>query len=402
MPRFEESELSDQPDSIVRRSTQPGSVSRPVVSPLQPSVVYSSTDPDELDDQYEGRLAGYTYAREGHPNADALASTLGWLEGASSTGVVTSSGMAALGSVFLGLLEAGDHILGGDQLYGRSHRMLTVDLPRMGFEATLADAGDLQAFRAALRSNTRAILVETVSNPTLRIPDLPGIARLADERGLLLVVDNTFTTPRMFRPFDHGADVVVHSVTKLLAGHSDVTLGFAVAADGVVNEAMREAAVTWGLTPSPFDCWLAERGLHTFELRYDRAEATAARLADAFAETDGVEAVVYPGREDHPDRARATELFGGRGGTMVCVRLAGGRDHANAFIRAASPIRFAPTLGDVSTLLSHPASSSHRRLSESEREALGITQGFIRISVGIEDPDTLISHLTAAAQTLGS
>lgn len=396
--------MSDQSDSIVRRSTPPDSASRPVVNPLQPSVVYSSTDPDELDAQYEGTLAGYTYAREGHPNADTLASTLGWMEGAPAGGVVTSSGMAAIGAVFLGLLEQGDHVVGGDQLYGRSHRMLTVDLPRLGFETSLADPTDCDAVEAAIRPETRAILVETVSNPTLRIPDLLGISQLAADRGLLFLVDNTFITPRMFRPLGHGADVVIHSVTKLLAGHSDVTLGFAIAADQAVNEAMRDAAVTWGLTPSPFDCWLAERGLHTFELRYDRAESTAAALADALAGADGVEAVFYPGRDDHPDRARSKELFGGRGGTMVSIRLAGGREHANAFIRAASPIRFAPTLGDVSTLLSHPASSSHRRLSESEREGMGITEGFIRISVGIEDPDTLIPHLAAAAaaQTLGS
>lgn len=394
--------MFDQSDSIVRRSTPPGSVSRPVVNPLQPSVVYASTDPDELDAQYEGRLSGYTYAREGHPNADAVGATLGWMEGAASSGVVTSSGMAAVGAVFLGVLERGDHIVGGDQLYGRSHRMLTVDLPRMGFETTLTDPSDADAIGAAVTEQTRAILVETMSNPTLRIPDLAGIARVAAERGVLLVVDNTFTTPRMFRPFEHGADVVIHSVTKLLAGHSDVTLGFAVARTEALNAAIREAAVTWGLTPSPFDCWLAERGLHTFELRYDRAESTAGTLADALAAVPEVEAVFYPGRDDHPDRDRAVELFGGRGGTIVSIRLAGGREAANAFVRGASPVRFAPTLGDVSTLLSHPASSSHRRLSEAKREALGISEGFIRISVGIEDPDILIPHLVAAAETLGS
>lgn len=395
-PQFEETTLSHQPDSIARHSPLPGSVSRPVTNPLQPSVVYASTDPDELDAQYEGRLSGYTYAREGHPNADALAATLGWLEGAGDDGVVTGSGMAAIGAVFLGILKTGDHILGGDQLYGRSHRMMTTDLVRLGFETSLADTTDAEAVAALIRPNTRAILVETVSNPTLRVADIDGIARLASDRDVLLVVDNTFSTPRGFRPFSHEADVVVHSVTKMLAGHSDVTLGYAVARDPAANAAIRDAAVTWGLTPSPFDCWLAERGLHTFELRYDRAESTATRLADALAELSGVEAVSYPGRADHPDHSRAAELFGGRNGTIVGMRLAGGREHANTFVRAAAPIPFAPTLGDVSTLISHPASSSHRRLSESEREALGITEGFIRISVGIEDPDPLITHLTTA------
>jgi cystathionine gamma-synthase len=305
--------------------------------------------------------------------------------------------LAAIGAVFLGLLRAGDHVLGGDQLYGRSHRMLTADLPRLGFETSLADATDTAAVEAAIRPNTQAILMETVSNPTLRVADIDGIAGLAAERGVLFCVDNTFTTPRGFRPFDHGADVVIHSVTKLLAGHSDVTLGFAVARDAEANDAMRDATVTWGLTPSPFDCWLAERGLHTFELRYDRASSTAAQLADALAEVPGVEAVFYPGRADHPDHDRAKSMFADRNGTMVSIRLDGGRDRANAFVRAASPIPFAPTLGDVATLISHPASSSHRRLSESEREALGITEGFIRISVGVEDPDPLISTLVAAA-----
>ena len=397
-PRFEEMPLAEHRDSIVRRSPLPDSVSQPLANPLQPSVAYSSTDPDQLDAQYEGHLEGFTYAREGHPNASALAATLGWLEGAGDDGVVTGSGMAAIGSVFLGLLHAGDHILGGDQLYGRSHRMLTADLPRLGFETSLVDTTDVAAVEAAIRPHTRGILLETVSNPTLRVADIDGIAMLAADRGILVCVDNTFATPRGFRPLDHGAAVVIHSVTKLLAGHSDVTLGFAVSRDPETTEAIRDAAVTWGLTPSPFDCWLAERGLHTFELRYDRASSTAARLADALGEAPGVEAVFYPGRADHPDHARARSLFGDRNGTMVGIRLDGGRDRANAFVRAAAPIPFAPTLGDVSTLISHPASSSHRRLSESERRAMGITEGFIRISVGVEDPDPLLSALVAAAR----
>ncbi|HSJ28614.1 MAG TPA: aminotransferase class I/II-fold pyridoxal phosphate-dependent enzyme [Acidimicrobiia bacterium] len=388
--------MTEQPESIVRRSRPPGSTSRPVTSALYPTVVFASADPDELDAQYEGRLAGFTYAREGHPNAVALASTLGWLEGAEHPGVVTGSGMAAVAATLLGLLEAGDHVLGADQLYGRSHRMLTDDLPRLGFQTSLADPTDVGSIEAALRPNTRALLVETVSNPTLRVADLDGIADLATDRAILLVVDNTFTTPRAIRPLEHGADVVIHSVTKILAGHSDATLGFAAARDADVQERLREAAVTWGLTPSPFDCWLAERGLHTFELRYDRAESTAAALADALAASDAVEAVFYPGRADHPDHDRARNLLGGRHGTMVGMRLKGGREIANKFIRAAAPIPFAPTLGDVSTLLSHPASSSHRRLSADDRRAMGITEGFIRISVGIEDPEILIPSLLGA------
>jgi len=286
--------MTKPPKSLVRRPTWPTSVSRPVVTPLQPSVVYASPDPDGLDQQYE-QGSGFTYAREGHPN-----------------------------------------------------------LPKFGVETSLADPTDAGAIEAALKPNTRMIIVEVVSNPTIRIADMKGIAALAKERGILLVVDNTFTTPRGYQPFDHGADIVIHSVTKLLAGHSDATLGYAVAKDPELMEKINTANVTWGLTPSPFDCWLAERGLQTFDLRYDRAEATATALSAA----------------------------------LVAA--------ANALTNAASDLPFAPTLGDVGTTLSHPASSSHRALTEEGRAALGISEGFFRVSVGLEDPDLLIAELSEA------
>ena len=385
--------------SVVRRQGVPPSVSHPVVTPIFPSVVYRSTDADELDAQYEGRAQGYTYAREGHPNATVLGEKVDWLEGMTPDmghGTVTGSGMGAVGALFLGLLKAGDHIVAGDQLYGRSLRLLRQDLPRLGFQASLADPTDAAAFARAIRPSTRMLLVEVVSNPTLRVADMQGIARLARERGLLLAVDNTFTTPRAYQPFRHGADVVIHSLTKLLAGHSDVTLGWIAARTPEMNRALTAAIVTWGMTPSPFDCWLAERGLHSFALRYDRAEATARRLADALAGTPGVERVLYPGRPDHPDHNRATALLGERTGNMVSFRLAGGRQTVNRFLRAAPHVAFAPTLGDIGTTLSHPASSSHRGLTADAREALGISEGFIRTSVGCEDPDQLTAEITAA------
>ena len=391
--------MTQDPRSIVRRQAVPDSVSRPVVTPIYPSVVYRSTDADELDAQYEGRASGFTYAREGHPNASVLAEKIDWLEGmdpAWGRGTVTGSGMGAISAILLGVLKAGDHIIAGDQLYGRSLRLMTQDLPRMGFEVTLADPADAGAVRAAIRPETRMILVEVVSNPTLRVADMEGIATIAREAGILLVVDNTFTTPRAFQPFAHGADIVVHSITKLLAGHSDVTLGWVAARTPELNKAIYDAAVTWGMTGSPFDCWLAERGLHTFELRYDRAQENAARLAAALTDTEGVENVLYPARPDHPDHNRAMALLGGQGANMVSFRLSGGREVVNRFLHAAENVAFAPTLGDVGTTLSHPASSSHRGLTEHGRAELGITEGFIRTSVGCEDADLLIREITGA------
>ncbi|KUP92617.1 methionine gamma-lyase [Tritonibacter horizontis] len=381
--------------SVMRPHGLPESASHPVVTPLSPSVVYASETPDALDDQYEGRVHGYTYSREGHPNADVIARRLDDMEGATG-GVVTGSGMAAVSAVLLGLLKTGDHVIGGDQLYGRSLRLMKEDLPRLGIETSLANPGDVAAMRAAIRPETRMILVEAVSNPTLAVADIAGIAALCREHDLLMVVDNTFTTPRAFRPFEHGADIVIHSVTKLLAGHSDVMLGYVVAKDPALNDRMRVFCVTTGMTGSPFDCWLAERGLLSFDLRFDRAEATAARLADCLAALPGVKRVIYPNRTDHPDHARAADLLQGRGCNMVSFELNGGRDAANAFTRAAEGLSFAPTLGDVGTTLSHPASSSHRALTADHRARLGLHEGFFRVSVGLEDPDALCAIFVQA------
>jgi cystathionine gamma-synthase len=382
-------------DTLIRRTEWPVGSSRAVVTPLQPSVVYASESPDALDAQYDGSNPGYTYAREGHPNADVLARKIDALEGATG-GLVVGSGMAAVTAAMFGLLRAGDHVVGGDQLYGRSLRMLRDDLPRMGISTSLADPTDAAAVAAAIRPETRIILIEVVSNPTLRVADVAGIAHIAKAHGVRLVIDNTFTTPRAFRAFDHGADVVIHSVTKLLAGHSDATLGWVATRDAADREAIRVCATTFGLTASPFDCWLAERGLYSFELRYDRAEANAKALADALAAAPGIRRVIYPGRSDHPDHNRAATLLGERTGNMLSFEIDGGRTAANALVRAAANVAFAPTLGDIGTTLSHPASSSHRGLTPEARAELGMSEGFFRLSVGCEPADLLIGELRNA------
>ena len=383
-----------------RRPPLPEGASRPVAAPLWPSVVWRVADADALDAQYEGRTRGYAYAREGHPNADRLAAQIDALEGAPEAfpggGLMFGSGMGAVSAVLLGLLSAGDHVVAAAQLYGRSLRLMRDDLPRFGISVTLVDPCDGEAIGAAVRPETRIVMVEVVSNPTLRVADMDAALAAARSVGARLVVDNTFTTPRGWPAFARGADVVIHSVTKMLAGHSDATLGWAAARDPEDAAKLRVAQASFGATASPFDCWLAERGLATFALRHDRAEANAAALADHLATLPGVVQVLYPGRPDHPDHNRAVAMLQGRHGAMVSFRLAGGREATNRFLRAAEAIPFAPSLGDVQTMLSHPPSSSHRALTPEGRAALGIDEGFIRVSVGVEDVETLKAEFTAA------
>jgi cystathionine gamma-synthase len=399
--------MSDAEDhrSIVRRTRLPESASRPVVTPVYPSAVYAAESPDALDALYEGGAEGYAYAREGHPNADVLAAKIDWLEGAEG-GLIAGSGMGAISAVLLGLLAEGDHVVGGTQLYGRTLRLMRQDLPRMGFDVSLADTTDASAVEAVLRPETRMIVVETISNPTLRVADIEAIVEIARAHDILVVVDNTFTTPRAFRPFDYGADIVVHSVTKLLAGHSDVTLGYVAARGAEDRAAIYDAIASFGFTPSPFDCWLAERGLHSFALRFDRAQENAAELAQNLAAHPDVARVIHPALPDHPDHARAAHLFGGLYGNMLSFEIRGGRAAANALVRAAPHIPFAPTLGDIGTTLSHPLTSSHRALRAREREELGLSEGFFRVSVGIEDVELLKQEfdnaISAAARVAGA
>lgn len=378
----------------------PNSASRPVVTPLSPSVVYASESPDMLDEQYDGKISGFTYAREGHPNAKVLSQILDRLE-KGKNGTVMGSGMAAVTSAILATLSEGDHIVGGDQLYGRSLRLMNEELPRMGIACTLANASSSQEIAAVIQPNTKMVLIEAISNPTLRVADFEGISTICKEAGILLAVDNTFTTPKAFQPLSSGADIVIHSVTKLLAGHSDVTLGYTAAKDPAVNKRIYDFAVTTGLTASPFDCWLAERGLLTFDLRFEKAQQTAKVLADALSKHPKVSRVLYPTRNDHPDVALANAYFNGNGCNMVSFELAEqNRATANNFTKLLDGIAFAPTLGDVGTTLSHPVSSSHRSMSQEDQMQNGITEGFFRVSVGLEAVDDLISSFQSALDQL--
>ena len=355
----------------------------PLVPPLYQTSVYHLPDLDALDRVMNGEEPGFIYARDGHPNAKTLAAKLAELEHA-RWGVIGGSGMASLAAAFLGCVSAGDRIVASNRLYGRTTKLLRQEFARFNVQTSVVDCNDLDAVRAALSEPARVLFVETMSNPLSRTVDVPALAKIAHERGARLIVDNTFATPALYRPLDDGADLVMESLTKMIGGHADVTLGVLCGNDPDLLPAIAQIVSTWGLAANPFDCWMCERGLATLDLRVRAATANAVALADWLPDQPGVAQVVYPGRPDHPDHAIARRLMPDGCGNMLCFELAGGRAAVNQLMRQAPGIPFSPSLGHVATTLSHPDTTSHRYESPAEKRRQGITDGLIRLSVGIE------------------
>jgi cystathionine beta-lyase/cystathionine gamma-synthase len=372
-------------DICPRPDVLPSQPTQPLAAPLYPTSVWICHDTDQADRLLGGAEAGYVYRRDRHPNADLLASKCRELEAAEEI-AVTASGMAALALAMLSQAQAGDHLVVSSMLYGRTQQLLTSEAARLGISSSLVDTCDLTAVSAAITDRTKLVVVETIANPRLQVVDLAALAEIAQRRGAQLLVDNTFATPILCQPLSVGADLVMESVTKLMNGHSDVILGLL----GGFNRNWGRVPVvssSWGLSSAPFDCWLALRGFATMHLRVERACSNALRAAEFLAGDPAVELVDYPGLKSHPQHLLASRQFRDRFGSMVTFRLRGGRTSADAFMKAATRIHFCPSLGEVSTTLSHPESTSHRGLTPEARLAAGITGGTIRLSVGIESPE---------------
>jgi cystathionine gamma-synthase len=370
------------PESVGQPQPDLG-LSSPLVPPIFQSSVYTLPDLDALDQIMTGEEPGYIYARDAHPNARLLAEQLAPLEGA-TWAVVCASGMGAISAAILATTQQGDRLVASHRLYGKTTQLLRDELGRFGLQTDFVDTGDLKEVGAALEKPARILFVETMSNPLLRVADLPALAALAHDRHCLLAVDNTFATPVLVRPLDVGADIVIESLTKMIGGHSDVTLGL-VCGRGDLGAQVAAVVSTWGMVSNPFDCWLAARALATLPLRMRAASANAADLADWLAGQRGVLRVLYPGRPDHPDHELAGRLLSGGHGNMLCFELQGGRAGVNRFLRQAPAIPFSPSLGHTTTTLSHPATTSHRYVSPAEKRRQGITDGLIRLSVGLEE-----------------
>jgi cystathionine beta-lyase/cystathionine gamma-synthase len=296
-----------------------------------------------------------------------------------------ASGMGAMTASLLSLVGAGDRVIASDRLYGRTNQLLKQELSRFGVTTVFVDCGDLAAVQSALQTPAKAMVIETMSNPMCRLTDIEAIARLCEARQCKLIVDNTFATPVLVRPLELGADIVVESLTKMIGGHSDVTLGAACGWDKQLFPRITQIMSIWGMPSSPFDCWLATRGLATLDLRMHAATSNAAELADWLTTQSSVNRVIYPGRLDHPDHELAKRLLNRGCGNMLCFELKGGRDAVNRFMREAQGVPFSPSLGGTRTTCSYPSRTSHLYETAEEKQRQGITDGLIRLSVGVED-----------------
>ncbi|THF68805.1 aminotransferase class I/II-fold pyridoxal phosphate-dependent enzyme [Deinococcus sp. Arct2-2] len=373
-----------------------GEVARPngstaLVEPIYQSTVYAYPDLEALEASMSGAQPSAFYYRNGTPNGATLERALAMLEGTEAA-LVAASGMAAISSAFLGVLKTGDHVITDARVYGVTYALLAEEFPRLGIAVSFVDACNLEEVEAAFRPETRLLHVESLTNPLMTVPAVPALARLAHARGALLSVDNTFASPAVFRPAQHGADLITHSVSKYLSGHSNA-MGGVVCGRADLVAAARTRLLRYGGSMSAFDAWMTLQGLKTLGLRMRAHSGNAQAVADVLVNHPRVRAVYHPGLSDHPQFHLAMDLYPNGFGGMLSADI----DDAPAFVRSlAGRIPLAPSLADVITTLSWPWGTSHRALPEPERRRLGITPNLLRLSIGIEDIGDLLGDLEYA------
>lgn len=375
--------------------------SNPLVPSIFPGAVYQFADLDKYEEAILNPSEEFIYARDGHPNASITANEITKLHRA-DWGIVTGSGMGAISAVFIGLLSSGSRIIAGKRLYGRTLKILQKDFMRFGVQCDIVDECNLIEVAEALSKPASILFIETITNPTLRVPDLKEISLLTNKNKTLLVVDNTFATPLLFKPLEHGADIVIESLTKIMCGHSDVTMGYVGGKNGT-QESIIKAVKDIGFHASPFDCWLISRSLETLELRLNQSCKNASVLAIWLKSNHSNVRVDFPGLENHEDFKISKRQFGDLPGNLLAVEIPNGREGVNKFLHAAENIPFCPSLGHTSTTVSHSWSTSHRQLTADQKLNLKITEGLLRVSVGHEPIEQIISSFDKglkAAQTL--
>ena len=370
---------------------------QPKITPIYQTSVFKFEDLDAVQQYFDEPGSRYLYSRNGNPNSDELAEAVNAWEGGAGA-VATGSGMAAIFAALLTYCQAGDHVLCAADIYGGSAALLNLELSRLGIGVTYVPFEQLYDVKEYVRPGTRLLLCETMSNPLLRVVDLRAAADECQRHGLKLVVDNTFSTPALTRPLEYGADLVLHSVTKYLAGHSDVTAGAVVARTPDDAARLRQIGVVFGLTLSPMESWLSVRGLKTLRLRVAAHCENALAVAKFLTAHPAVLAVYYPGLLAHPQHALAAAQGGGHFGGMLSMRLPDDPAVVNRFMQRSRRFPFAPSLAGVDSSCSHPLHTSHRALTDAQRTELGITVGLVRLSVGIEPVEELLADLGQALE----
>jgi cystathionine gamma-synthase len=369
---------------------------RPLTPPLYQTNVFVFDSMAQVEAVWEGKERGFVYGRYGTPNHAMLEAMVAELEGGEAA-VACASGMGATTALILGLLRRGDHLVAARDLYGSTTALFTDEVERLGIEVSFVDASDPERVVAALTPKTRAVFVEALSNPLLRLVDLETLAARLAGRGVDLIVDSSFASPAVLRPIGLGASVVLHSATKFISGHGDVTAGVVVGSRAVVGR-VRAAAIRVGTNLGAFDAWLAARGLRTLHVRLERQCANALTLARFLEGLSEVERVYYPGLPSHPQHGLAARLFKNGAGAMLSFDLGGGAPAVERLMKRLRLIEFAPSFGDVATTWTYPARTSHRRISDAAKAEIGIGPGLVRLSVGIEAVEDLIDDLTGAIE----
>ena len=363
--------------------------------PIYQTSTFALPSAEEGAARFAGASPGLIYTRFGNPTVQALEECVAALEHGCGA-VATATGMAAVSTVLLALLRQGDHVIGTRPLYGATQRLIEKRLARLGVSSTfVAATSDPDEWKRALRPETRLIYIETPSNPTLDLVDIAAAAAIAHAAGILLVVDNTFAGPHLQRPLEFGADIVVHSMTKSLNGHSDVVAGIVVTREPRVLEEVRGAAISFGMTMDPHQAWLVLRGIRTLGMRVERAQANTLAIARWLEQQPDVEWIRYPGLRSHPQYALAIRQMSGPG-SIIAFELCGGAEAGRVMMNAMRLITLAVSLGGVESLIEHPASMTHNGLSDDEQRADGVTPGLVRLSVGCEDLDDLQLDLEQA------
>jgi methionine-gamma-lyase len=365
-----------------------------VAAPIYQTSTFAFDSPEQGASRFAGTEKGYIYTRLGNPTIDRLHEKVSALEGGVGA-LATASGMAAVSTLYFSFLSAGDHIVGTSSLYGPSRIIMEQEFCRFGVESTWVDTGDLDKVNAALRPETKMIYVETPANPTMRLTDLPAVAEICKERGILLAVDNTFATPILQRPLELGADISLHSVTKFINGHADVVGGILVFKD---QEVMTRAIKPWqmlGGTMDPHQAWLVLRGAKTLKMRVECAQANAMKVAEMLEEHPAVEWILYPGLETHPQYDLAKKQMAGPG-ALISFGVNGGLEAGRKVLQAVNLCTLAVSLGGIETLIQHPASMTHAGMGAEALAQAEIGQGLIRLSVGCEDCDDLLADLDQA------